>query len=40
MRETFREAAEHAPAVILLDDLDKYANEDDKHKDAAEYVAV
>ena len=38
--DTFKEAKENAPAVILLDDLDKFANEDLKHRDAPEYVAV
>ena len=38
--ETFRLAKLNAPAVILLDDMDKFANEDDDHCDAEEYVAV
>ncbi len=38
--EVFRKAAEQAPAVIFLDDMDKFANEDDWHRDAPEYVAV
>ena len=38
--ETFRKAKENAPAVVFLDDMDKFANEDDRHRDAAEYVAV
>lgn len=38
--EIFREAKENAPAVILLDDLDKFANEDENHQNAEEYVAV
>ncbi len=37
---TFREAKENAPAIVFLDDLDKFANEDDDHRDAQEYVAV
>ena len=36
----FDEAAENAPAVILLDDLDKFANEDEGHRDAEEFVTV
>ena len=40
IRETFEKAAEEAPAVVLLDDLDKFANEDKAHLDAEEYVAV
>ena len=38
--ETFREAAKNAPAIVFLDDMDKFANEDDDHRDAEEYVAV
>ena len=40
IRETFSQAAEEAPSVILLDDMDKFANEDQMHCDAEEYVTV
>ena len=40
IRETFKMAAEGAPSIILLDDLDKFANEDEFHRDAEEYVTV
>lgn len=40
IRETFKKAAEESPSIILLDDLDKFANEDQKHLDAEAYVAV
>lgn len=36
----FHEAAENAPCIIFLDDMDKFANEDDDHSDAPEYVAI
>ena len=36
---TFKKAKENAPSVIFLDDMDKFANEDNNHKDAEEYVA-
>ena len=36
----FEEAAEAAPSVILLDDLDKFSNEDERHRDAEEFVTV
>ncbi len=38
--ETFKAAKENAPSIVFLDDLDKFANEDKDHRDAAEYVAV
>ena len=38
--ETFQKAKENAPSIVFLDDLDKFANEDDEHRDAGEYVAV
>lgn len=38
--DTFAKAKENAPAVIFLDDMDKFANEDVGHRDAEEYVAV
>ena len=38
--ETFRKAKDSAPCIVLLDDMDKFANEDDNHRDAEEYVAV
>ncbi len=36
----FQQAKESAPAIVFLDDMDKFANEDDRHRDAEEYVAV
>ncbi len=38
--KTFNKAKENAPSIVFLDDMDKYANEDDDHSDAKEYVAV
>lgn len=40
MKETFAKAIENAPSVILLDDMDKYANSDRNLRDCAEYVAI
>ena len=36
----FEEAKAHAPAIVFLDDMDKFANEDYDHRDTEEYVAV
>lgn len=38
--ETFDKAAESAPSVILLDDLDKFANGDRRKRDTDEFVTV
>ena len=38
--ETFQSAKAHAPSIVFLDDMDKFANEDRNHCDAEEYVAV
>ena len=40
IRKTFEQAREEEKSIVLLDDMDKYANEDDKHKDAEEYITV
>lgn len=37
---TFNLAKNNVPAFILLDDMDKFANEDERHRDAPEYVAI
>lgn len=38
--KVFDSAKEHEPSIILLDDMDKYANEDQHHRDAEEYVTI
>ena len=40
IRETFEEAMNNEPSIIILDDIDKFANEDYSHRDAEEYVTV
>ena len=40
IRETFENAINNAPSIILLDDIDKFANEDYSHRDAEEYITV
>jgi cell division protease FtsH len=36
----FDKAAENAPSIVLLDDLDKFANEDERRRDSEEFVTV
>ena len=38
--DVFSEAKENTPCIVFLDDMDKFANEDERHCDADEYVAV
>lgn len=38
--DTFRKAKENAPCIVFLDDMDKFANEDNNYRDTEEYVAV
>lgn len=40
IKKTFDDAKENAPSLVLLDDFDKFANEDNDHKNAEEYVTI
>ncbi len=40
LKSTFDEARKEQPSIILLDDMDKFANEDSDHPDAEEYVTI
>lgn len=40
IRDSFEKARNEAPAIVFLDDMDKFANEDEMHRDAEEYVTV
>ena len=40
IKKTFDDARENAPSLVLLDDFDKFANEDKDHKNAEEYVTI
>ena len=40
IKKAFSDAKENAPAIVFLDDMDKYSNEDGYHRDTEEYVAV
>ena len=40
IRDIFDKAKEEEFAIVFLDDIDKFANEDEYHKDAEEYVVV
>ena len=40
IKDTFDRAVENAPAIVFMDDMDKFANDDDRHRDSEEYVTV
>ena len=40
IRNTFDKAKKEEFAIVFLDDMDKFANEDEYHKDAEEYVVI
>lgn len=40
IKATFDKAIADAPSIVLLDDMDKFANGDERHPDAEEYVTV
>lgn len=40
IKECFEKAAKEAPSIVLLDDMDKFANEDEYHRNAEEFVTV
>ena len=40
IKETFDIAKKETPSIVFLDDMDKFANEDEFHRNAEEYVAV
>lgn len=40
IKRVFDEAGNNEPSLILLDDMDKYANEDECHKNADEFVTI
>lgn len=40
IKETFDKAIAEAPSIVYLDDMDKFANGDERHPDAEEYITV
>ena len=40
IKATFDKAIADAPSIVYLDDMDKFANGDEHHPDAEEYVTV
>lgn len=40
IKKTFEKAAENAPSIVFLDDMDKFANGDDRHRNCEEFVTV
>ena len=40
IKAIFDKAVQCAPSIVFLDDMDKFANGDERHRDAEEYVTV
>ena len=40
IKKIFEEAKENAPSIVFLDDMDKFANEDEHHRNAEEFITV
>ena len=40
IKQSFEDAKLNAPSIVFLDDMDKFANEDNFHCDAEEYVTI
>ncbi|MCH5315784.1 MAG: AAA family ATPase [Eubacterium sp.] len=40
IKNTFNKAVENAPSIVFLDDMDKFANSDENHRNAEEYVTI
>lgn len=40
IKKTFSKAAESAPSIVYLDDMDKFANDDERHRNSEEFVTV
>ena len=40
IKKVFEDAKENAPSIVLLDDMDKFANQDEYHRNAEEFVTV
>lgn len=40
IKETFDKAKQNTPSIVFLDDMDKFANGDNRHPNAEEYVTI
>ena len=40
IKDKFMQAVDCAPSIVFLDDMDKFTNGDEQHRDAEEYVTV
>ena len=40
IRRVYEEAKNNAPSIVFLDDMDKFANEDEEHLNAEEFVTI
>lgn len=40
IKNTFEKAKAEVPSIVFLDDMDKFANEDERHRNAEEFVTI
>ena len=40
IKNVFEDAKNNAPSIVFLDDMDKFANEDEYHENAEEFVTI
>ncbi|MBO4219592.1 MAG: AAA family ATPase [Clostridia bacterium] len=40
IRDVFDKAARNTPSIVFMDDMDKYANDDNSHRNSVEFVTV
>jgi len=40
IREAFEKAKENTPSIVFLDDMDKFSNEDNEHRNTDEYIII
>ena len=40
IKKTFRTASENEPSIVYLDDIDKFSNTDERHRNSEEFVTI
>ena len=40
IKNIYKKAEENQPAIVFLDDMDKFSNEDDNHRNSDEFITI